>query len=244
MYDDSVLKQGLEELMLDCTDEQLEQLHTYYERMVEVNKVMNLTAITEYNEVCVKHWLDSLSLVKALLPGELNKPLRIIEVGTGAGFPGIPLKIFFPQWKITLLDSLGKRVKFLEQVTTELGLTDVTCVHGRAEELGRQPEHREGYNLCVSRAVTKMASLTELCLPYVKVGGAMIAYKSADSDAEIDDAAKAIRLMGGTIENREKFTVPCSDYGRCLAVVRKITTTDRKYPRGGGKPMNAPIIGK
>ncbi|MBO4653196.1 MAG: 16S rRNA (guanine(527)-N(7))-methyltransferase RsmG [Lachnospiraceae bacterium] len=243
MCDDTVLKQGLDELMLDYTDEQLSKLHTYYERMVEVNKVMNLTAITEYEEVCVKHWLDSVSLVKALLPKELNKPLRVIDVGTGAGFPGVPLKIFFPQWKIMLLDSLGKRVKFLEQVTTELGLTDVTCIHGRAEELGRQPDYREKYDLCVSRAVTKMASLTELCLPFVAVGGALIAYKSADSDAEINEAAKAIRLMGGTIENREKFTVPCSDYGRCLAVVRKTASTDRKYPRGGGKPMNAPILG-
>ena len=242
MYDDSVLLQGLGELMLDITDEQLKQLHTYYERMVEVNQVMNLTAITEYNEVCVKHWLDSLSLTKAILPEELNKPLQVVDVGTGAGFPGVPLKIFFPQWKITLLDSLGKRIRFLEDLTSELGLTDVTCVHGRAEELGRQPEFREQYDLCVSRAVTRMASLTELCLPLVRVGGAMVAYKSADSDAEVDEAVKAIKTIGGTIENREKFTVPCSDYGRSLVVVRKTSATDRKYPRGGGKPMKAPIV--
>lgn len=242
MYDDSVLLQGLGELMLDITDEQLKQLHTYYERMVEVNQVMNLTAITEYNEVCVKHWLDSLSLTKAILPGELNKSLHVVDVGTGAGFPGVPLKIFFPQWKITLLDSLGKRIRFLEDLTNELGLTDVTCVHGRAEELGRQPEFREQYDLCVSRAVTRMASLTELCLPLVRVGGAMVAYKSADSDAEVDEAVKAIKTIGGTIENREKFTVPCSDYGRSLVVVRKTSATDRKYPRGGGKPMKAPVV--
>lgn len=242
MYDDSVLLQGLGELMLDISDEQLKQMHTYYERMVVVNQVMNLTAITEYNEVCVKHWLDSLSLTKAILPEERNKPLQVVDVGTGAGFPGVPLKIFFPQWKITLLDSLGKRIRFLEDLTSELGLTDVTCVHGRAEELGRQPEFRERYDLCVSRAVTRMASLTELCLPLVRVGGAMVAYKSADSDAEVDEAVKAIKTIGGTIENREKFTVPCSDYGRSLVVVRKTSATDRKYPRGGGKPMKAPIV--
>ena len=242
MNDDRILRQGLDELMLECSEEQLAQLHTYYERMVEVNKVMNLTAITEYEEVCVKHWLDSLCLVKALLPKELNKPLCVIDVGTGAGFPGVPLKIFFPQWKITLLDSLAKRINFLEQLTKELGLSDVNCVHGRAEELGLKPEYREQYDLCVSRAVTRMASLTELCLPLVAVNGAMIAYKSADSDKEIDEAVKAVQVMGGVIENREKFIVPCSDYGRSLVVVRKVRPTDRKYPRGGGKPMKAPVI--
>ena len=242
MYDDSLLKKGLEELGLDCSDLQLKQLHQYYEMMVEVNRVMNLTAITEYSEVCVKHWLDSLCLVKTVSEGELAKPLNVVDVGTGAGFPGVPLKIFFPQWKITLMDSLGKRVRFLEQVVSELELTDVNCVHGRAEELGRQVNYREQYDLCVSRAVTRMASLTELCLPLVAVGGAMVAYKSAESDEEITEAGKAILAMGGTIERQEKFLVPCSEYGRNLVVVRKKTQTSAKYPRGGGKPMKQPLM--
>ena len=242
MYDDSILNRGIHELGLVCTDKQRDQLHRYYELMVDVNQVMNLTAITEYDEVCVKHWLDSLCLVKAIPDTEIAKPLRMIDVGTGAGFPGIPLKIFFPDWKVTLLDSLGKRVRFLERVVNELGLTDVDCVHGRAEELGRQPAYREQYDLCVSRAVTRMASLTELCLPMTAVGGAMVAYKSAESEEEIAEAGNAIRVMGGSVESQEKFTVPCSEFGRTLVVVRKKQPTNAKYPRGGGKPMKQPVL--
>lgn len=242
MYDDGLLEKGLDELGLSISDLQMDQLHRYYEMMVDVNRVMNLTAITEYEEVCVKHWLDSLCLVKAIAANELAGPLNVIDVGTGAGFPGVPLKIFFPQWKITLLDSLGKRVRFLEQVVDELKLTDVKCVHGRAEELGRQAGYREQYDLCVSRAVTRMASLTELCLPLVSPGGAMVAYKSAESDEEIAEAGKAVLVMGGAIEQQEKFFVPGSEYGRNLVVVRKKSPTTSKYPRGGGKPMKQPIV--
>ncbi len=242
MYDDDILKRGLDALGLELTADRLDRLHTYYEMMVETNKVMNLTAITDYSEVCVKHWLDSLSLSKVLPELNLGETVSLIDVGTGAGFPGIPLKIFHEDWKITLLDSLGKRVRFLEQVTEACGLTDVTCVHGRAEEFSRKPEYREQYDLCVSRAVTRMASLAELCIPFVKVGGYFVPYKAGDSETEIKEGTKAIRAMGGEIVNTESFVLPESDHNRVLVVVKKKVTTLPKYPRGGGKPMKAPIV--
>ncbi|MBR5712178.1 MAG: 16S rRNA (guanine(527)-N(7))-methyltransferase RsmG [Lachnospiraceae bacterium] len=242
MYNDDVLMSGLTELGLNPTAEQIAQLHTYYEMMVATNEVMNLTAITEYEEVCVKHWLDSLCLVKAISVDKLNTPLRLIDVGTGAGFPGIPLKILFPSLKVTLMDALGKRIRFLEEVVAALGLSNVTCVHGRAEELGRNTQYREQFDLCTSRAVTRMASLTEFCLPLTAVGGAMVAYKSQDCEEELTEAAKAIRTLGGNLEDTVKFTVPNSDFGRSLIVVRKEKATPAKYPRGGGKPMKSPIL--
>lgn len=241
-YDDSILLRGLDELGIGYDETKIEQLHFYYEQMVETNHYINLTAITEYPDVCVKHWLDSLSLVRVLNPKERVQPLRLIDVGTGAGFPGIPLAIFFPYWKVTLMDSLGKRVMFLDRLTKQLGRDDITCLHARAEELSRKPEHREQYDLCVSRAVTQMPSLSELCLPFVKVGGGMVAYKSAESDPEIELAAKAIHALGGKVVRQEKFLIPESRYGRCLVRVDKTSKTDSLYPRGGGKPMKSPIV--
>ena len=242
MYNDEILIQGLEELGLAPDEEKLTLLHRYYERMIATNEVMNLTAITEYEDVCVKHFLDSLCLVKAIPSDQLEAGMTIIDIGTGAGFPGIPLKIFFPNLKITLMDALAKRVRFLTEVTGELGLANVGCVHGRAEELSRTDGYREKYDLCVSRAVTRMASLAELCIPFVKKGGALVAYKSAESGEEIAEAGKAISTLGGGALEIVSFRVPQSDLGRSLVVVRKEKLTDRKYPRGGGKPMKAPII--
>ncbi|MBQ6661124.1 MAG: 16S rRNA (guanine(527)-N(7))-methyltransferase RsmG [Lachnospiraceae bacterium] len=244
MYNDDCLNAGLAELGITLTDRMREQLHTYYEMLIETNRVMNLTAITEYEDVCVKHFLDSLCLVKALPELREKADLSLIDVGTGAGFPGIPLKIVFPELRVTLLDSLQKRVLFLQKVVAECGLSDVLCVHGRAEEYSRKPEFREQYDICVSRAVTRMASLTELCLPYVNVGGKFVPYKAAEFDEELAEAKSAIATLGGAVESKQTYTVPQSDYGRTLLVVRKKKPTDKRYPRGGGKPMKQPIVSR
>ena len=244
MYNDERFLCGLSELGITITDEQLAKLHLSYEMMTETNKVMNLTAITEYEEVCIKHWLDSLCLVKAVPELASGAEYRVIDIGTGAGFPGVPLKILFPQIRLTLLDSLGKRITFLQGVVNQCGLTDTECLHARAEEYSRRPEYREKYDLCVSRAVTRMASLTELCLPYVKVGGRFIPYKAGECDEEVNEAREAIAVMGGKLLTSERFLVPESDLGRTLVVVKKERPTDKKYPRGGGKPMKNPIVSR
>ncbi len=242
MYDDTLLIDGLNELNIQYNDTMLDQLHTYYDMMVETNKVMNLTAITEYQDVCTKHWLDSLCIVKANQYIDLSNDIKILDIGTGAGFPGVPIKIFFPNIEITLLDSLNKRIRFLEEVVRECNLTNVTCVHGRAEELSRKDEYREQYDLCVSRAVTRMASLAELSLPFVKRNGFFIPYKSGEAETEVNEAKKAIDTLGGKLITTETFTVPQSDLGRSLIIVQKVLNTPSKYPRGGGKPMNSPIL--
>ena len=244
MYNDEILIQGLEELGLAPDEEKLTLLHRYYERMIATNEVMNLTAITEYEDVCVKHFLDSLCLVKAVPELASGAEYRVIDIGTGAGFPGVPLKILFPQIRLTLLDSLGKRITFLQGVAEKCGLTKTECLHARAEEYSRRPEYREKYDLCVSRAVTRMASLTELCLPYVKVEGRFIPYKAGECDEEVNEAREAIAVMGGKLLTSERFLVPESDLGRTLVVVKKERPTDKKYPRGGGKPMKNPIVSR
>lgn len=239
-YDLTKFKHGLEELNITLTDKQTEQFLQYYEMLVEKNKVMNLTGITEYEEVIQKHFLDSLSLIRVISDIDSQK-LTVIDLGTGAGFPGLPLKIAFPELEITLMDSLKKRILFLQEVIDALGLKKVSAVHGRAEEMAANAAHRQQYDLCVSRAVSNLAVLTEYCLPFVKKGGLFVSYKSADSDAEIQEGKKAISILGGKLTTVDKFQLPDSDLGRALVCIKKVKDTPKKYPRKAGTPAKLPL---
>lgn len=239
-YDLTKFKHGLKELNITLTDEQIEQFLQYYEMLVEKNKVMNLTGITEYEEVIQKHFLDSLSLIR-VIPDIASQKLTVIDLGTGAGFPGIPLKIAFPELDITLMDSLNKRILFLQEVIDALGLKKVSAVHGRAEEMASNATHRQQYDLCVSRAVSNLAVLTEYCLPFVKKGGLFVSYKSADSDAEIQEGKKAISILGGKLTSVDKFQLPDSDLRRALVCIKKVKDTPKKYPRKAGTPAKLPL---
>lgn len=237
-YDLSILLNGCSELGISLSSLQQQKFIKYYEYLIEKNKVMNLTGITEFQEVLVKHFLDSLSCVKAV---DIEKVQSIIDIGTGAGFPGIPLKIAFPQIKICLLDSLKKRVNFLEEVICLLDLTDIKAIHGRAEEYAKNKEYREKFSLCVSRAVSNLATLSEYCLPYVKCGGIFISYKSGKVQEEMNDSQNAVEILGGKIKDVKYFNLPGSDIERSLVVIGKIKPTPGKYPRKAGTPLKEPI---
>ena len=238
-YDLTALREGCRGWNLSLTARQEEQLLLYYEKLVETNKVMNLTAITEFDDVVVKHFLDSLSIA-AYLP--MEKVSSMIDVGTGAGFPGIPLKIMFPQMSLCLLDSLMKRIRFLEETSESLSLKMVRCIHGRAEETARDKNCREAFDLCVSRAVSNLATLAEYCLPFVKPGGYFVSYKSGDIDEELAKAEKAISVLGGRLERTEFFRIPGSDIDRSLLFIKKEKKTPSAYPRKAGTPQKEPIM--
>lgn len=223
-------------------DTQLEQFDKYYEILIEKNKVMNLTAITEREDVILKHFIDSIAL--AGYYDFSNKNIKVIDVGTGAGFPGIPLKIAFPDIDITLYDSLNKRINFLNEVIDTIGLDKNTCValHGRAEEGGRNKDMREKYDLVVSRAVANMAVLSEYCIPFVRQGGYFIPYKTGKVDEELESAKKAISILGGKIENTKKIVLPDSDIGRSFVFIKKINPTPKTYPRKAGTANKQPLV--
>ena len=237
-YNTDKFKSGLSDLGIELTEKQIDQFLTYYEMLVEKNKVMNLTAITEFDEVIEKHFLDSLSLIKVK---DLHNRTNVLDLGTGAGFPGIPLKIAFPELNITLMDSLNKRILFLQDVINELGLTDIEAVHGRAEEAARNKKYREKYDLCVSRAVANISTLSEYCLPFVKVGGQFISYKSGNIDEELDSAKKGIKILGGTITDVHKFDLGKNKQGRSFVIIDKNQPTPKTYPRKAGTPSKNPL---
>ncbi len=234
-----ILEDGCQAFGVTLTDKQIEQFEKYYELLVEWNKVMNLTGITEFDEVMQKHFVDSVAAAKY---AEMEKVNRLIDVGTGAGFPGIPLKIVYPHIQVTLLDSLNKRIKFLEEVVDNLGLTGIETVHGRAEDAAKKAEYREQFDLSVSRAVANLASLTEYCLPFVKVGGKFVSYKSVSVDEEITQSKKAVYVLGGEIGKVEKFNLPESDMERSLVIIEKKRSTPKKYPRKAGMPTKEPLV--
>ena len=234
----NVLTEKVKELSIVLNDKQIQQFEQYYNILVEWNKVMNLTAITEYEEVVEKHFLDSLTIVNAI---HVKKIETLIDVGTGAGFPGIPLKIAFPHLKVTLLDSLNKRIKFLNEVINLLELNDIKAIHGRAEDYAKQAEYREQYDICVSRAVANLATLSEYCLPYVKVDGLFVPYKSGEIDEELKSSEKAVSILGGKVEEVVKFQLPGTDIGRSFVKIHKVKETKKKYPRKAGMPTKEPL---
>ena len=238
MYNLEILEKGCEELGITLNDTQKNQFIQFYEFLVEKNKVMNLTGITEFDEVLVKHFLDSLCCVKAV---DMSKVKTVMDIGTGAGFPGIPLKIAFPHLKITLLDSLNKRINFLNEVVETLGLENVETCHGRAEDFGHRKEYREQYDLCTSRAVANLSTLSEYCVPFVKIGGQFVSYKSGNVDNELRESEKAIRILGGEIGKVCSFVLPETDFARTLVPIKKIKSTGKKYPRKAGTPSKEPL---
>ena len=241
-YDLTSFEKGLEQLSITLSGEQKQQFLTYYEYLVEKNKVMNLTAITEYEEVITKHFLDSLAVVKtSCFKPEKLAGKRLIDIGTGAGFPGIPLKIAFPELDILLLDSLNKRINFLNEVTEMLGLTKINTVHGRAEDYAKQKGYRESFDFCVSRAVANLSTLSEYCIPFVKQGGCFISYKSGSVDQELIQAEKAVKILGGQREEVVRFSLADTDMDRSFVVIRKAKPTPKKYPRKAGLPSKEPL---
>ena len=235
-----ILENGCREMGLELSERQAGQFLKYFELLTERNKVMNLTAITEPEEVARKHFLDSLLLFQAI-PGVLEGEKSCIDVGTGAGFPGIPLKIMFPKLNMTLLDSLNKRVKFLEEVSSELGLTGIMAVHGRAEDFGHDSAYREQFDFCVSRAVANFATLSEYCIPFVKVGGVFVSYKSGTIEEELKQGRNAVKRLGGELEPVIFCTIPGTDVERAFVPVKKISGTGKKYPRKAGMPGKEPL---
>ncbi len=223
---------------IELSDIQIDQFIKYKDILLEWNEKMNLTAITEENEVMVKHFLDSLSCLQT---NYIKDGGRMIDVGTGAGFPGIPLKIARPNIDLTLLDSLNKRIGFLKEVCDQLNLDNVDLVHGRAEDLGQNKIYREKYDYVVSRAVAALNVLVEYCMPFVKVGGYFICQKGPNLKEEIGDAKKAINLLGGEIVDQIKIDLPFSDRDPNILIVKKIKQTPRKYPRKAGKPTKEPL---
>lgn len=224
------------------TEDKLDKLITYYEMIVKKNEVMNLTAITDFDEFVVKHYLDCLQIQRVF---DLNgKKLSLIDVGTGAGFPGIPLKIMYPDLSVTLFDSLQKRISFLDEVIAELDLKNIITVHGRAEEFGRKEDFREKFDLVVSRAVAELTSLCEISIPFCKVGGSFVSYKGSKGKDELKQAEYCIKTLGCKISNTDSFKLnnfDAEEYNRTLIEIVKIKSTDNKYPRGGGKPFKSPL---
>ena len=238
MRDNSILVKGAEKIGIVLSEKQQQQFETYYDYLVAQNEVMNLTAITEYEEVLTKHFLDSLFLVQTMKDFHGKK---VVDLGTGAGFPGIPLKIAFPDTEFVLMDSLNKRISFLNRVIELLDLKKITAVHGRAEEAGRTAMYREQFDLCVSRAVARLSSLSEFCIPFVKPGGYFISYKAGDCKEECAEAKNAIKVLGGKLISAEESLLPDTEIARTFVVIQKEKHTPEKYPRGQGKPLKQPL---
>ena len=232
-----LLKISAEKMGIELSQNQLEKFDLYKKLLLEWNEKMNLTAITDDEGIAIKHFADSISV----LPLIENKNASLIDVGTGAGFPGIPLKIANDGFKVTLLDSLNKRITFLEEVKKELGITNLECIHSRAEDGGRNADLREKFDYCVSRAVARLSVLSEYCMPFVAVGGYFISLKGPDAAEELTEAQKAISVLGGKVEKVVEITIPESDLKHCAVVIKKIKSTPKAYPRKAGTAAKKPL---
>ena len=237
-YDTSQFEKDFKELGIYLNDSQIQQFLIYYEMLIEWNQFMNLTAITEYDEVMKKHFIDSISLCKAF---NVSDCISCIDVGTGAGFPGLALKIAYPELQMTLLDSLNKRIHFLNAVIDKLSLTGIETIHGRAEDIAKPGKLRESFDLCVSRAVANLSTLSEYCLPFVRKGGYFISYKSEKITKEMETGRNAISILGGEVKEQVEFLLPDSDIYRNLFVIEKKRITPEKYPRKAGLPGKEPL---
>ena len=222
---------------IDIDDKASELFDRYYELLIFYNEKINLTSITLREDVDIKHFADSIAILRYIDPSEKY----IGDIGTGAGFPGIPIKIMCPDCKMVLMDSLGKRVKFLEEVIKELGLTYTVAVHGRAEDLAKDQQYREKFDIVTSRAVSNLRTLSEYCLPFVSVGGMFVSYKSGTIDDEISESGNAISTLGGKINRIERFTLPSTDYERSLVIIDKADNTPERFPRKAGTPLKKPL---
>lgn len=244
-------EEALKEFNIVLSETQAAQFESYFHLLIEWNEKMNLTAITQRDEVYVKHFLDSLSLVRVFEMLEKKSgrnyadgKFSVIDIGTGAGFPGIPLKILYPESEVTLMDSLNKRITFLDEVISSLALNEkgsIQTVHARAEDLGQNSVYREKYDLVVSRAVSNLATLSEYCLPFAKTGGFFIPYKSEKAEEELEESKNAIALCGGKYIKEESFVLPQSDLKRTLLVIEKKKSTPKQYPRKAGVPAKKPL---
>lgn len=223
---------------IELSEENLEKLSRYKELVLEWNQKFNLTAITDDEEFDIKHFYDCLLLLKL---DEIKKAKSIIDIGTGAGFPGIPLAIMMPDTEFLLLDSLKKRIGFLEFVIEDLGLKKVRAIHARAEEIGRDSAYREKYDICVSRAVASLDTLSEYCIPFIKPGGHFVSMKGSGGREEIKDAKNAIEVLGGSLEEIIEYELVEGDHKRFLISIKKVKSTAKKYPRAGGKPKSKPL---
>ena len=232
------LVEQCEQYGITLSENQVQQFHDFYEMLIEKNKVMNLTAITRQEEVMEKHFLDSLTL-SLILPLKGNE--KILDLGTGAGFPGIPLNIWQPSVRMTLTDSLQKRISFLDEVIEKLQLPNTQTVHGRAEDLAHQAKYREAYDLCISRAVAALPVLCEYCLPFVKEGGVFVAYKSGNVEEELVSAKKALSILGGSVKEVKSFSIGQENMARTLICIEKVKKTPGKYPRKAGTPSRQPL---
>lgn len=227
----------LEKLNLELKDEQYQKFYNYMNLLIEWNKKINLTAITSEKEIIIKHFVDSLTILK-YIPQKAN----IIDVGTGAGFPGIPLKIAKDDIKITLLDSLNKRIKFLDDVINKIELKNIIAIHGRAEEYAHNKKYREKFDIATSRAVANMSTLSEYLLPFVKIDGMVVAMKGSEINDEINKSKKAINVLGGNLIKIDNFNLPNSDYERNIILIKKEKNTIKKFPRRAGMPSKEPIV--